>query len=434
LQFERRLVVQRREAIREFHLKPAQSTKAQGNIAMKYSNVFLIHFRAIGLATLCGAILAPIADSSNRSWAEEPSKKTVAKEVDVPLKRLKILRLLDGNWEELAPDNKKTNALVALPGELINLKVEGEKGKAPTKIQWTIKGTYFKSYECTNSTGKITPVTATTGQEVEFCWSNTGDFEVSVAGTVGVDAMTQKATISVKKPTYTFTGNQSGRYRVILNKEVNVHEVKMVKEKDNKIFEVPATFGAQVQVPQGFGFKGGQWMFGQTITKAKYVLRVVTPKFGAVIKKVDVDPVSDAVPYSVLAETLKPNLTNPPQKGVEVKPDPDGLGAREVLVMVTPMSASAEDNPDEVIGAPEAIFGITRTTEFSMFLFFKPAGAKSQFVALAKIDWQISYEVKRDFFGQLAVVKQGFTPGKLNSVEVTKQPEWVRQYFEKPKK
>lgn len=285
-----------------------------------------------------------------------------------------------------------------LPGEFMDLKAEDAAAGALTDVKWTISAKSFKDYAPTDTTGVLTLLVDAdlSVATVAFYWADSGDKVVTVKATVGGKPMSGKETFSVKKPAATFTVVQGviylGPYKIDGKKVFG-----MVLAHDKSGITPGMDFTGKVTVPAGF--PEGTWCCVQVLTGRT----AMTAKFddGTIVKMVRTSGgeyvLDSGFPYSEERST-------------------GGTDGKEY------------DSPGYNTGFAQSIFQEYEAA-FKMYVLFKPAGKKSMYVSLRRLDWKFKGKMEKTA-GKWKLVPKSTAKSKEPAVDDTTHPEWDKKFFD----
>lgn len=317
---------------------------------------------------------------------------------------LLIKRRKDGEKEYKAIEG---NLAIALPGEYMDLKVEA--GMALTVKQWTIPDKSFAKYTVEykdekNTKAELIPLKKADLKKdtVQFYWANSGDKTVEVTVTVGGEEKTAKATLSVKKPTAELEATQGEMLLKKFKPEGHPEGWYLGLFKDEG--KSPGEeFTAKVTVPAPFvDEQRGGWCYVQ-LGKPRIVktTKKAVGEGTTTLERTSEVPVLDKTfPYH---------------------PEPG-----QPLFIARDLSLHTDDSPNSRLDDKEDRRYHLQYA-FSMYVFYKPAGEKSNYVPLRRLDWSVegTAEKKGDKWIPVgAFKKSNGLDNKGKSVEDDKHPEW----------
>ncbi len=228
------------------------------------------------------------------------------------------------------------------------------RGVAGNKFyQWNIPGTTVSNYDPKQNAAMPVPLLNTASPSVAFYWVDgpTLNREVTLTVTAGGQTYTRKTYFHLARPTISFatqTG-QTGVYGGASNRILSFGD-------SSQAGTVGIRFNVTMQTPPGFM---GDYQFVQVVAESVRTRTYATPVLGHVGERFAGDG-ADQYPYPPESKTSTAMSTSD-SPGVDLYRSERGGG-------VAVVGASADD-------------------EFTMWVMFKPSGAKSIWVPLKKLDW-----------------------------------------------
>lgn len=271
--------------------------------------------------------------------------------------------------------DRKTGSVISgttqtkIVGQKVELRVRTRPaGQSMTNIQWTIPGQTVKSYTQSTSTATKTGLSVADLQavDVDFYWIAGGNQVVQVAATVQGTALTASVTFDVKAPT----------------------AVSMTS----------ATGAVAVSNP-GFPDSGLELHYGTSTTPGiSWTLRATAPAGG-----------DGEIAGTQLINT---NRTRTPNAGRAQTFSSGGAFVLDNTVPYAPSvaiagGASATWTSDDSPGTPltSNLRDKAVSDSFRLYLMYRPAGADSIWVTIARLDW--------DWAGQTTRVGAPADPGNI---------------------
>lgn len=270
-----------------------------------------------------------------------------------------------------------------LPGQPINLSIKCDSFTL-TEIQWHIPGRIFRGYKADDNEGKLFPIEDEhlKGKSVFFYWADTGDNrEVSITFKADGVPCRKTAVLNVKKPLCEFDTIYFGTTRF----SANGNAIGLFNS--NTGLEDGIKWEARVMIPQGFGFKEGEWCFAQLLNG------------------------------SIIVKKASGKCEGTTQNGKRVLDNHFPYGGLGILPTGLPVPAQEKDTP-RVFLADDDEKSKARF-DFWMYILFRPIGGR--WVPLKVMHWGYSYCAEKAD-GNWAIVTKG--EFKHYAGETTIHPQW----------